>query len=263
MTQIDHNLLKNYVLEEHIDWTNATENFVTTGTVIANKIIIGDQTTITGTSLQIYSNTGVDYNYNEVAQFNTILTNDTPYITIGKPTEGTGGWLSYDKPGQLLALGQHSRPPSITIDLNNKVSILGTLKTTSETSNKSFVQKISKEIVVEDWTTITSIQGSNSGWGVITITAEIIGHTNTNGNGAIKKRFLIGISSGVFAIIQIDEIFSYKSGTVYPGLQAIINNNIIHIQARSEISPISFEGMIDLEIKCPRTAGTLMDFFIT
>ncbi len=36
-TDIDHDLLTNYVLNKHIDWTNATQNIITTGNITAEK----------------------------------------------------------------------------------------------------------------------------------------------------------------------------------------------------------------------------------
>jgi hypothetical protein len=43
-SNIDHDALANYVANEHIDWTNATDNFVTTGTLNTGNATVGTLT---------------------------------------------------------------------------------------------------------------------------------------------------------------------------------------------------------------------------
>jgi len=48
-TNIDHDNLLNFVLAEHIDWTNATDNLLTTGTLAGGNTTITGNITVTGT----------------------------------------------------------------------------------------------------------------------------------------------------------------------------------------------------------------------
>lgn len=47
-TQIDHDLLTNFVANEHIDWTSATQNLLTTGSITGNSLTINTTATILG-----------------------------------------------------------------------------------------------------------------------------------------------------------------------------------------------------------------------
>jgi len=74
-SQINHNSLNNYVANEHIDWTNATSNFKTTGTAIINT------STTSEISFNLDSNT-TNYATNIIKRNLTLSLTNCPVVGI-------------------------------------------------------------------------------------------------------------------------------------------------------------------------------------
>lgn len=93
-SEIDHDLLSNFLANEHIDWTNSTNNLTTSGSISGDSVTLGTgasvdtiETTITDDDIHIASSGAiVDYVNSNVTTYGKAMIPDSVYIS-GSTTE--------------------------------------------------------------------------------------------------------------------------------------------------------------------------------
>lgn len=114
-TDINHDALTNFVSNEHIDWTDASQNFKTSGSVQCNKLfpnvapwridVYSDSTLSLGSGMEFYSayapfNKG---NFNFIANY-------AAGVTTGKSLFlATPDGLNFYTNGAIMPLGDYSK----------------------------------------------------------------------------------------------------------------------------------------------------------